>query len=376
MDQPHTTEDLAALITDAAAQGCKLEIIGGGTRREVGAPARDTALLSMTGFSGIVSYDPAELVLTVKAGTPLAEVEAALAEQGQAFMFEPHGKPGSTIGGVVGAGFSGSRRVSAGAVRDHLLGFEAVSGRGERFKAGGKVVKNVTGYDLSKLMCGSWGRLAALTELTFKVLPNPAERRTLVWTGLDDASAWEIMGEAMRLPADVAAAAHIPEMVCTLIRIEGFGPSVEARARLLKGALDRFGAALELSGEEGDATWRPLAAAQLLDDAPTLWRLSVPRRAGLDVVRALAGEGRWIADWAGGLIHHSTGADAAMVRAAVAKAGGHATLLRASEEERAHVPAFHPQPPALAALNARVRRAFDPLGLFETGRFLDQIHAD
>lgn len=376
MLQPQKTEELAALVADAAAHGRKLQITGGGTRGEVGAPSRVGDLLSMTAMSGIVSYDPAELVLTAKAGTPLAELQAALAEQGQAFSFEPQGAPGSTIGGVIGAGFSGSRRVSAGAVRDHLLGFEAVSGRGERFKAGGKVVKNVTGYDLSKLMCGSWGRLAALTEVTLKVLPRPAERRTLVWTGLDDARAWAIMGEALRLPADVAAAAHSPGMSHTLIRIEGFGPSVEARATLLKSALERFGTAAAVGGEEGDALWRPFASATLLDAEATLWRFSVPRRAGLDVVRALAGSGRWIADWAGGLIYHTTDADASLVRGVTAEAGGHATLLRANTETRAQVPAFHPQSPALAALTARVRRAFDPLGVFETGRFLDEAHAD
>lgn len=377
MHQPQTPEDIVAILTDAAARGTTMEIAGGGTRRPFGAPTPDAERLSTAALSGIVSYDPDELVLTAKAGTPLAELEAALAERSQAFLFEPHGAPGSTIGGVIGAGLSGSRRVSGGAVRDHLLGFEAVSGRAERFKAGGKVVKNVTGYDLSKLMCGAWGRLAVLTEVTLKVLPSPPQSRTLAWAGLDDAAAWDLMGEAMRLPADVAAAAYLPDGGAALVRIEGFGPSVDARAILLKGALARFGAPQEAAGDEAAALWQPLANAVGLADASTLWRLSVPRKAGLGVVRTLAqGGGRWIADWAGGLIHHDTQADPATVRATVTAAGGHAMLLRAPEDIRSRVPALNPQPRGEAALAARVRRAFDPMGLFETGRFLDQPHAD
>lgn len=377
MHQPQTPEDVVAILTDAAARKATVEIVGGGTRRSFGASTPDAEQLATTALSGIISYDPAELVLTARAGTPLAELEAALAECGQAFLFEPNTAPGSTIGGVIGAGLSGSRRVSGGAVRDHLLGFEAVSGRAERFKAGGKVVKNVTGYDLSKLMCGAWGRLAVLTEVTLKVLPNPTQSLTLVWTALDDAAAWDLMGEAMRLPADVAAAAHDPQRGVTLLRIEGFGPSVGARAILLKGALARFGVPQEIAAEEGALLWRPFANAAALGQSPTIWRLSVPRKEGLGIVHALARDGgQWIADWAGGLIHHDTQSDPAMVRATVTAAGGHAMLLRAPDDVRAHVPAQHPLPQGEAALAARIRRAFDPAGLFETGRFLDQPHAD
>ncbi|NBB50425.1 glycolate oxidase subunit GlcE [Rhizobium sp. CRIBSB] len=377
MDLPRTTEDVLGLITDATTQGRRLEITGGGTHRHVGAPRPDARLLGTSALTGIVDYDPAELVMTVRAGTPLAELEAALAEQGQGFMFEPSGAAGATIGGVIGASVSGSRRVSAGAVRDFVLGFEAVSGRGERFKAGGKVVKNVTGFDLSKLVCGSWGRLAVLTEVTLKVLPAPAECRTLSWTGLDTAAAWDLMGEAMCAPADVAAAAWRPDPGVAQLRLEGFGPSVDARTLTLTALLSRFGAPVETTGEAAMAAWHSVQQGEDLSDAPILWRLSVPRSAGLVVARRLdALNCRWIADWAGGLIWAATDAEAGEIRALAASAGGHATLVRAPETVRSRVPAFHPQPKAMAALSERVRRAFDPQGLFETGRFLDTHDAD
>jgi len=377
MDFPRTTEEVIGLLADATRQGRRLEIIGGGTHGDVGAPRPDAQVLGTSALTGIVAYDPAELVLTARAGTPLAELEAALAEQGQGFMFEPSGRAGATIGGVIGASVSGPRRVSAGAVRDYVLGFEAVSGRGERFKAGGKVVKNVTGFDLSKLVCGSWGRLAVLTEVTLKVLPAPAEYRTLSWTGLDTAAAWDLMGEAMCAPADVAAAAWNPDPGLAQLRLEGFGPSVDARTRALTLLLTRFGAPVETTGEVAMAAWNPVRQGEGLSGAPILWRLSVPRSAGLEVAHRLDGFGsRWIADWAGGLIWAATETDAGEMRAIAATAGGHATLVRAPEAVRARVPAFHPQPRSMAALSERVRRAFDPRGLFETGRFLDANDAD
>ena len=199
----------------------------------------------MSALSRVIDYDPAELVLTVEPGALLADIEALLATSNQMLAFEPWElAPGrSTIGGMVGAGFAGSRRILSGGVRDHLLGFSAVNGRGEAFKAGGRVVKNVTGYDLPKLMAGSWGQLAALTHITLKVLPRPSETRTLVLQGLGASAAGGVMGRAMRAPADVAAASYLPAeseaSSITAIRLEGFGPSIEARARLLAGLLRR-----------------------------------------------------------------------------------------------------------------------------------------
>lgn len=377
MSEIRHTDDVIAQLEAAREQGLKVEIVGGGSHRHVGAPRTGVSDMSIAGLDGIITYDPDELVLTARAGTRLAELEACLAQKGQGFLFEPSGDEASTIGGVIGASVSGPRRVSAGAVRDYLLGFEAVSGRGEVFKAGGKVVKNVTGFDLSKLVCGSWGRLAALTEVTLKVLPQPAEYRTLSWAGLGRSAAWEVMGQAMCAPADVAAAAYLADEARVMIRLEGFGPSVSSRASLLRDLLARFGKPDEQAGLTALQVWGPLHRGQGLAEASTLWRISVPRSAGLDVGLALDRlNGRWMADWAGGLIWCETHTAPDEVRALAAKGGGHAMLVRAPEDMRAQVSAFHPQSRAMAALSERVRRAFDPYGLFETGRFPDLGHAD
>jgi glycolate oxidase FAD binding subunit len=274
--------------------------------------------------------------------------------------FEPHGAAGSTIGGVVAAGVSGSRRVSRGAVRDHLLGFKAVSGRGEAFIGGAKVVKNVTGYDLPKLACGSWGRLFAMTEVTLKVLPASPEKVTLVAEGLDAAEAVALMSRAMGSQADVAAAACVHPL--TALRLEGFGPSVAARRTLL-GAMAPMRV---LAADEAEAFWAGFT--QPLADAPVLWRLSLPASRAAEVVKM--GLGPWAMDWAGSRVWLASD-DAEAVRANTAKAGGHAMLVRAPEALRRTVPALHPQPEPVRALEARVRRAFDPAGLFETGRLLD-----
>jgi glycolate oxidase FAD binding subunit len=364
--RPQTIEDLARIIADAAQAGDKLEIRGGGSKSDVGGP-RQADIVDLTAFTGILDYDPPELVMTAGAGTPLAEIEAAVAERGQMLAFEPfdhgpifgRGEGAATIGGVIAAGVSGSRRLSRGAARDHLLGFKAVSGRGEAFVGGGKVVKNVTGYDLSKVMVGSWGRLAALTEVTLKVLPRPQVQRTLAIEGLDPRAAVALMSRAMGSQADVAAAGHAPGL--TMIRLEGFGPSVEARSALLL-AMARGPHALD--EDQAERFWAQLRHP--LPDHPILWRISVPPRRAPEIVEMLGGA--WLMDWAGGLVWAAS-EDAAAVRRAADEAGGHAMLLRAPEALRAEVPTLHPQPAGVAALETRVRRAFDPMGVFETGRF-------
>ncbi|HEY0621604.1 glycolate oxidase subunit GlcE [Sphingomonas sp.] len=365
---PDSVDALCATVAEARDAGGKLRLRGGGTKDGIGAPC-DARVVDMRGFSGVIDYDPPELVLTVRAGTPLAEIGALVAGEGQMLAFDPfdHGAmlgngDGATIGGVIAAGVAGPARLSCGGARDHLLGFTAVSGRGERFVAGAKVVKNVTGYDLPKLMAGSWGRLAALTELTLKVLPAPRTRLTLAMRGLDATGAVAAMARAMGAAAEVTAAAHLPDWrgeAVTALRLDGFAESVAARAAMLP----------EFEPiEEGDALWLAVRDATPLPREWPLWRLIVAPGKAPDVIGALP-DAEWLFDWAGGLIWLASTADPAAIRAAAGSAGGHAMLVRASEAMRGAVPALHPQPSALAGIEARVRRAFDPDGVFETGRF-------
>ena len=382
---PQTSVELSDAVQQAGADGVSLEIRGGGSKSDFGTPDRTNAMLDMSSFSSVVDYDPAELVLTAGAGAPLAAIQALVASENQMLAFEPfdHGPlylraaGAATIGGVVASGVAGSRRVSAGAVRDHLLGFKGVSGRGEAFVAGAKVVKNVTGYDLPKLICGSWGRLVALTEVTLKVLPRGRMQTTLFAKGLTPPQAHRLMARAMASQADVSAAAHLPALQgsLTAIRLEGFGPSVVARTSMLValGAPDfKLFAAEE---EVAKAFWTQVRDLTPISDGRPLWRVNVPPSAGCGVVAALEPLGAaWLFDWAGGLVWLSFEGDPAAVRAAAASAGGHATLVAGPPELRARVPALHPPSLGVSALEARLRHAFDPLGVFETGRFLEGRH--
>jgi glycolate oxidase FAD binding subunit len=373
--RPDSADALAAIVAEAARDGTRLRLRGGGSKDAVGAPTQDTRIVDMRGFSGVVDYDPPELVLTVKAGTPLAEIQALVADKGQMLAFDPfdHGAilggavGEATIGGIVAAGVAGPTRVSRGAARDHLLGFVGVSGRGERFVAGAKVVKNVTGYDLPKLITGSWGRLAAITELTLKVLPAPRVRLTLGITGLDPAAAISAMARAMGSAAEVSAAAHLQDWdgaPLTAIRLDGFPSSVEARAAILMRLVDGIA---PLADEEAARLWPAITTAAPLPAGVPLWRIIAPAAQMPKVMAAV--HGAWLLDWAGGLLWLASADDPQAIRAAATQAGGHAMLARADAEMRAVVPALHPQPKALAALEERVRRAFDPAGVFETGRF-------
>lgn len=374
--RPDSADALATIIADAAADGTRLRLRGGGSKGAIGAPTPEARIVDMRGFAGVVDYDPPELVLTVKAGTPLAEVQALVADKGQMLAFDPFdhgamlgGADGeATIGGIVAAGVSGPTRLSRGAARDHLLGFEGVSGRGERFVAGAKVVKNVTGYDLSKLVAGSWGRLVAITELTLKVLPAPRLRLTLGVVGLDPEAAMSAMARAMGSAAEISAAAHLPNWrgaPLTAIRLDGFPSSVEARATIVARLVEGIA---PLADEEAAALWPAITIAAPLPADVALWRIIAPA-ARMPALIASLDDGDWLMDWAGGLLWLASAADPQAIRAAAAQAGGHAMLVRADAAMRATVPALHPQSTPLAALEERVRRAFDPAGVFETGRF-------
>jgi glycolate oxidase FAD binding subunit len=376
---PADIDALCALVNEARISGETLAISGGGSKAPIGEPC-DATIVDMRRFTGIIDYDPAELVLTARPGTPLAEIEAALAGQNQMLAFDPwdhgplFGQPtgAATIGGIVAAGVAGPRRLSAGGARDHLLGFTAVSGKGETFVAGGKVVKNVTGFDLSKLVAGSWGRLVAMTELSLKVLPRPRVSVTLATERLSAVLARTLMLGALGGSSSVAAAAHLSAAAndgraVTLLRLEGFGPSVEARAASL--ARESGDTLIRLADEEAAQLWDHVRTPVRLA-GNTLWRAQLPASISASLFEALEQRGaQCLLDWGGSLLWIGWNGRSDAIRPLIEEAGGHAMLVRAPDDVRARIPAQHPRDPGVAALEARVRRAFDPDGVFETGRF-------
>jgi len=377
--RPTTTDELCDAIASAASDGTKLGIRGGGSKEAIGAPTPTARTLDMSGFSGVLDYDPPELVLTVSAGTLLSEIEALVAAEEQMLAFDPYdhgpmlgGAAGAaTIGGVISAGVAGPRRLTSGGARDHLLGFKAVSGHGDVFKAGAKVVKNVTGFDLSKLIAGSWGRLVAITELTLKVVPRPKMRKTMLLRDLGPEAAVGIMARALGSPADVSAAAHLPSWrgaPTTVFRLDGFPPSVAARIDTLAALIGDKYAFESLDDDASNALWDDIRDVALLPNNRPLWRVVIAPSKAPAFVAALT-DVEWLLDWAGGLVWAASAEDPTALRAAATAAGGHATLIRADAAMRAAVSAFHPQAISVEALEARIRRAFDPAGVFETGRF-------
>lgn len=373
--KPATVAELCDSIAGATAP---LEIIGSGTKQQLGRPVQAAATLDMSGFSGVIAYEPEELILDVGAGTPLAAVEEMLSERGQQLAFEPPdfsallGSAGKgTVGGLVATNLSGPRRLKAGAVRDHILGIHGVTGAGVAFKAGARVVKNVTGYDMPKLLTGSYGTLAALTSVILKVLPAPETEETVVLAGLDDAQAVETMSLAMQSPCEVSAAAAIPGEAVYL-RLEGIAPSVAYRRDQLGRILRR---PIEvMAAKSSAATWKAIRDGAMFAETPRhpLWRLSVTPSEAPGIIRTLKEklDIRCLLDWAGGLlwieVPPSPDASEALVRGSFT--AGHATLIRAPEATRAAVEVFQPQAQALAALSARVKDSFDPRHILNSGR--------
>jgi glycolate oxidase FAD binding subunit len=290
-----------------------------------------------------------------------------------------------SIGGVLAANLSGPRRIKVGAARDQFLGAAAVSGRGEAFKTGGRVVKNVTGYDLCKILAGSFGTLAVMTEVTVKTLPRPESEATVLLSGLDDVQANRAMTAAMASSCDVCGAAHLPRGIAagglgsdrsaTLLRLEGVAPSVTHRQAALAALLRPFGPAETLAAEQSRPLWQgirdalPFAAAS--GDGP-LWRVSTAPARGAELAARLPPEAGHFYDWAGGLIWiqlpQSDDAGAAAIRRAAAATGGHATLIRAPAAVRAAVDVFQPQDGVLAGMTRRVKESFDPKGVLNPGR--------
>jgi glycolate oxidase FAD binding subunit len=398
--KPRDGKELEQAIQWALAEGKTFEVVGRGSKRAIGRAAQWDATLDLSEFSGVTLYEPEELVLSAKAGTPLAEIEALVAASHQELAFEPMdygpllGGPAgaASIGGVIAANLSGPRRIKAGAARDHFLGLSAVSGRGESFKAGGRVVKNVTGYDLCKLIAGSWGTLAAMTDITIKTLPKAETEATILVLGLDDQTARKAMTAALGSFGDVSAAAHLPAPVAariaelataqaatTVFRLEGVAPSVAQRRDILQKVLTPFGSLVALAAKPSQALWRavrdvmPFAAEGPAGDHD-VWRISTSPTKGAEVGGALAAalDVELLYDWGGGLlwvaVPAADDANAPLIRSTVAAAGGHATLIRAPAAVRAAVDVFTPEPAALAALTKRVRTGFDPRGVLNAGR--------
>lgn len=376
--RPSDETELADAIKAATSP---LAIQGGGTR-PVGLRCEGERLTT-AGLTGITLYEPGALTLVARAGTPLADIEAALAAENQMLAFEPMdhrnllGSEGrSTIGGVVAANVSGPRRVQVGACRDFVLGVRFVDGAGTVIKNGGRVMKNVTGYDLTKLMAGSRGTLGVLTEISMKVLPRPDASASLLLTGLGIGDAVRAMSEAMKSPFDVSGAAHVPVGLdgdpVTMIRVEGFEASVAYRAERLRDLLARFGTAEveRRSGQDGgygvDAGWRWVRDAEMFAGSEDdIWRLSIKPTDGSKAAQAL-GNARLLFDWAGGLIWAGV-APGTDVRAALSGIGGHATLVRGSNETKARLGVFQPESAPLTTLASALRRQFDPRGILNSG---------
>jgi glycolate oxidase FAD binding subunit len=364
---PNTEAELAECIKAASGP---LAIVGGGTRGATPSEARTG--LSTQALTGITLYDPGALTLVAKSGTPIAEIEAALAAENQRLAFEPMDHRGllaragtPTIGGVVAANISGPRRVQVGACRDHLLGVRFVDGRGDVVKNGGRVMKNVTGYDLVKLMAGSHGTLGVLSEVSLKVLPEVEAGSTVLISGLDAAAAVGVMSRAMGSPYEVSGAAHDPQTATTMLRVEGFADSVQYRAKALRALFSDMDVTIEDDREKAAQRWKNIRDVAVFHGTEAdIWRVScVPRDAA---TLATAAGGEVLFDWAGGLIWVSVPAGTDL-RAKLGPFEGHATRVRMVAAAQDRLPIFAPEPPIVARFSAGLRQKFDPKGIMNTG---------
>ena len=397
--EPSDAKHISEMISWVIAEGDTLEIVAGGTKRALGRPMKTDHVLDVSQLADIIDYEAAELVLTARPGTSLASINAELAKTRQMLAFEPpdwrallgaEGEP--TLGGVIACNLAGSRRVRAGSARDYILGFSAVNGFGEIWKAGGKVVKNVTGYDMCKLQAGAYGTLSALTELTVKVMPKPETACTIVLHGLADDVAIRTLANALNSPLEVSGAAHLPASAArrskvsvvaaglgaaTAMRLEGPRPSVVYRTTALESLVGR---GARLNEAETEAFWSEVGAVQpfLAQGSRIVWRLCPTPSQAPSVAHSILSavqSTEFYFDWGGGLIWLSLDAEeagpdagAGIVRPVVKTAGGHATLVVAPEAVRASVPVFEPLSAGLAQLTARVKSGFDPRGVLNPGR--------
>jgi glycolate oxidase FAD binding subunit len=365
--KPKSEQELAEMIVGAKGP---LGISGGGTRGFAVSGDR----LSVAGMSGITLYEPGALTVVAQAGTPVADIEKALAKENQRLAFEPmdhrgllgsKGRP--TIGGIFAANVSGPRRISVGSARDFLLGVRFVDGRGAVIKNGGRVMKNVTGYDLVKLMAGSFGTLGVISEVSLKVLPNPETQETLVLHGLTDAQAVQALSQAMGSPFEVTGAVHDPASGQTMMRVEGFETSVRYRIDRLRELLFQHGAEMSvLDAKASVTTWAGFRDVKPFQgEDGDIWRVSCKPSNGPELA-ARAGALAHYFDWVGGLIWMRTGAGTDL-RGRLAGFDGHATLVKAGPETRQKLGVFHPEAAGVARITTGLRGQFDPKGLFNPG---------
>ncbi len=386
--EPLNEDELAQAVLAARAEKLPLSIEGGATRVSLGRPSQTARTLSTRKLTGITLYEPSEMIIAARAGTPLREVEDMLRVKGQMLAFEPMdhrtllgtgGEP--TLGAVAATNISGPRRISAGAARDSLIGLRFVNGRGEIIKNGGRVMKNVTGLDLVKLLAGSFGTLAAFTEVTFKVLPIPETSATLSFKGLEDSQAIAAMTMAIGSPYEITGAAHLTsglgrDISRCFLRIEGFTDSVEYRLAELRKLLAEFGTPNDLRGEDANRLWRGIRDVEFLAEPrdSAIWRIHAKPTDASRIVEvcqsALAF--RHFYDWGGGLIWLACDAagDAgeAIIRQATRKFGGHARLERGPVELRAAQPVFEPLDEKIMQLTVGIKKSFDPDGILNPGR--------
>jgi glycolate oxidase FAD binding subunit len=379
---PPDEAGLAALIAEAHAAREPVAIEGRGTKRGLLRPVQAARTVSTRNLTGITLYRPSELIISARAGTPIPEIEAALAEHGQHLIAEPPDTQAlfgatepATLGGIIAANLSGPRRIAWGAMRDHLLGIRFVNGAGEVLRSGGRVLKNVTGLDLCKLLAGSHGTLGVITEITLKILPAPEATATLLIEVPDIATGVRALSAGLGSPYGITGAALLPGApTLAALRLEDFAASVTYRAARLREALAAFGPAALREGEASQAFWRDIRDAVPLAAQPdeAIWRVSVRPSAAPSVVQTAASQGgRALLDWGGGLVWIAAPATAtihAELAAAAALTGGTCTLFRAPEPLRLAVPPLPAEPAPLAAITRRVKAALDPAGILNPGR--------
>lgn len=390
---PKSEKEAVKVILDAKQSGAAMRILGGGTRSTIGRTINPKVTLSTSALSGITLYEPNEMVMTAKAGTPLSQIQKTLSDNNQMLTFEPmdhqrvmglKGEP--TIGGVVAGNISGPRRIYAGGARDSLIGVRFINGKGDVIKNGGRVMKNVTGLDLVKLQAGAWGTLGLLTEVTFKLLPKPERQATLVFEGLSDEQGVSALCQAAGTPFEATGLAHLPagigaKSARTLIRLEGFSKQVEYRLSQLKRELADFGKAKKIEGYDHELLWADIRDVDFLANPKNkaIWKLSMRPTSAPNTVEVIkqAVDCVYYFDWSGGLVwlavDEEDDAGEETIRNAVNAADGYATLVRGSEDLRARIDVFEPQPAPLAELAKGIKKSFDPHGLLNPGLMVEGV---